>query len=257
MSRARGTDYRIGTMSALIVVPSRWGSTRFPGKALTPIAGDTLLGHVLRRVAGSKRATAVWVATDDERIAEEARRHGVGAVLPEGAFESGTDRIAAALPLIEKHETRSFDRVINVQGDEPLLDVRSVDAMIDVLEESGIDITTLCCPLATEEEMTDPNVVKVVLDERGNALYFSRAPIPHGSWRSGRRHIGVYGYQSASLRRFSALAPAELERVERLEQLRALVNGFTIRVLETNAPHVGVDRPEDVRKVEQLLARLD
>lgn len=244
-------------MSALIVIPSRWASTRFPGKPLAPIAGDTLLGHVLRRVSTSKRASAVWVATDDPRIAAEAERHGVGAVLPEGSFESGTDRIAAALPLIEAREARSFPQVINVQGDEPLLEIGSVDAMIATLEQSEIDVTTLCCPLAGEEEMADPNVVKVVLDARGNALYFSRAPIPHGSWQLGRRHIGVYGYQTASLRRFAALAPTALERVERLEQLRALENGFTIRVLATEAPHVGVDRPEDVRRVEQELARLD
>lgn len=243
-------------MSALIVVPSRWGSTRFPGKPLAPIAGNTLLGHVLRRVSTSERASAVWVATDDARIAAEAERHGVGAVLPEGSFESGTDRIAAALPLIEAKEGRSFQRVINVQGDEPLLEIRSVDAIIAALEQSEIDIVTLCCPLAGEEEMADPNVVKVVLDARANALYFSRAPIPHGPWQQGRRHIGVYGYQAGALRRFAALAATDLERAERLEQLRALENGFTIRVLETDAPHVGVDAPEDVRKVEQELARL-
>ncbi len=173
-----------------------------------------------------------------------------------GTFESGTDRIAAALEHIEAAAGHRFDQVINVQGDEPLLDVGAVDAMIAILQESHVDIATLCCPLASEEEYLDANVVKVVLDSAGDAMYFSRAPIPAGGWELARRHIGVYGYQRLALSRFAALPQTELEQAERLEQLRALVNRFTIRVLETDAPHLGVDRPEDVRKIEQELARL-
>lgn len=243
-------------MNAVIVIPSRWGSTRFPGKPLTPIAGRSLIARVLERARGSEQAAAVWVATDDRRIADEVDREGGRFVMPEGEFSTGTDRIAASLPLIERAEGRSFDQVINVQGDEPLLDIRSVDAMIRVLQSTSVDITTLCCPLGSEEEFLDPNVVKVVLSRQGNALYFSRSPVPHGRWEAGRRHIGVYGFQSDSLRRFAALPPSELEAAERLEQLRALENGFTIRVLETEAPHLGVDRPEDVRKIELELAKL-
>jgi 3-deoxy-manno-octulosonate cytidylyltransferase (CMP-KDO synthetase) len=128
--------------------------------------------------------------------------------------------------------------------------------MIAVLQQSDIDIATLCCPLASDEEYRDPNVVKVVLDGQGNALYFSRAPIPAGGWELARRHIGVYGYQRLALSRFASLPQVSLEKAERLEQLRALFNGFTIRVLETDAPHLGVDRPEDVRRIEEELARL-
>jgi 3-deoxy-manno-octulosonate cytidylyltransferase (CMP-KDO synthetase) len=243
-------------MDALIVIPARWASTRFPGKPLAMIAGETLLGRVIERAKQSKRAAAVWVATDDDRIANEAIRHGIHATMPGGVFETGTDRIAAALAHIEGAVGHRFSQVINVQGDEPLLDVRTVDAMIEVLQNEGVDMTTLCCPLASAEEFDDPNVVKVVLDAKRNALYFSRAPIPAGAWNLARRHVGVYGYQRLALSRYAALPPVAIEQAERLEQLRALANGFTIRVLETDAPHLGVDRPEDVRKIEEELARL-
>ncbi len=244
-------------MQAVIVIPARWGATRFPGKPLAPIAGETLIAHVIRRASASHRATAVWVATDDDRIAAEAERCGARAAMPDGEFASGTDRIATALRDIESSTGRTYDQIINVQGDEPLLDLRSVDAMIAALQATpAIDIATLCCPLSNEDEYADQNVVKVVVDRAGDALYFSRAPIPSGGPGAAHRHIGVYGYQRAALLRFSALEPTPLERAERLEQLRALENGFTIRVLETDAPHLGVDRPEDVRKIEQELARL-
>ncbi|HSN69321.1 MAG TPA: 3-deoxy-manno-octulosonate cytidylyltransferase [Thermoanaerobaculia bacterium] len=243
-------------MDALIVIPARWASTRFPGKPLAKIAGETLLGHVIRRAKESKRTRSVWVATDDDRIAEEAIRHGVHATMPPGDFETGTDRIAAALHHIEASVGHDFDQIVNVQGDEPLLDIASVDALIDALQEKTVDIATLCCAIRTEEEYLDPNVVKVVVDRDGFALYFSRAPIPSGGWAPARRHVGVYGYQRLALSRFAALPHAEIEKAERLEQLRALVNGLTIRVLETDAPHLGVDRPEDVRRIEEELARL-
>jgi 3-deoxy-manno-octulosonate cytidylyltransferase (CMP-KDO synthetase) len=243
-------------MEALIVIPARWGSTRFPGKPLTLIAGETLIAHVIRRAQGSKRAAAIWVATDDERIAAEAVRHGARAAMPPGAFESGTDRIAAALGEIEAAAGHRFDQVVNVQGDEPLLDAGAVDALIGALQANAVDIATLCCPITSEEEQHDPNVVKVVLDAAGDAMYFSRAPIPAGGWITARRHVGVYAYQRDALSRFAALPQTHLEQTERLEQLRALVNGFTIRVLETDAPHLGVDRPEDVQRIEQELARV-
>ncbi|HUP64061.1 MAG TPA: 3-deoxy-manno-octulosonate cytidylyltransferase [Thermoanaerobaculia bacterium] len=244
-------------MEAVIVIPSRWGSTRFPGKPLAQIAGKTLIAHVIARAKKARRAAAVWVATDDPRIADEAVANGARAVMPAGDHQSGTDRIAAAIAQIEESEGKSFSQVINVQGDEPLLDADLVDRMIAVLQSETIDIATLSCPLLSEAEHRDPNVVKVVVDQRGNALYFSRAPIPAGEWSAGRRHIGVYGFQTTSLRRFASLPPSSLEVNECLEQLRALENGFTIRVLETDAPHPGVDRPEDVQKIERELAGHD
>ena len=240
-------------MRSVIVIPARWASTRFPGKPLAPIAGVSLIRRVYDRAAGSQRANAVCVATDDERIFEHVTGFGGRCVRPEGNFATGTDRIAAALPLIEQLESAPFDVVVNVQGDEPLIDISSVDALIARLEQSPVGIATLACPLETDEELHAGDVVKVVTDSVGNALYFSRAPI--GSRETALRHIGVYAYRRAAIERFVALAPSPLERAESLEQLRALQNGMRIAVTRTAKPHLGVDRPEDVARVEAELAR--
>lgn len=237
-------------MRAVIVIPARWASTRFPGKPLAAIAGVSLIQRVYERAALSERADAVYVATDDDRIASHVAGFGGRVVRPSGVFATGTDRIAAALPLFGE----TYDRVVNVQGDEPLIDVRSIDRIIEALEVS--DMATLACPIDSDDEYTSRDVVKVVTDLSGNALYFSRAPIPHGSRLLARRHIGLYGYQSHVLRALSAMAPSPLETAESLEQLRALQNGFKIQVLHTDKPHLGVDRPEDVLRVESELAKL-
>lgn len=219
------------------------------------IAGVSLIQRVYERSVMSKRAVAVYVATDDERIAEHVRSFS-GRCVMTGEAETGTDRIAKALSAIERETAESYDQVINVQGDEPLIDMTSVDAMIDTLQAEPVDIVTLSAPLHSEEELRAPDIVKVVTDLRGNALYFSRAPIPHGTLALARRHVGLYGYQTAVLKQFASLEPTPLEKSEKLEQLRALQNGYRIRVLHTSAPHLGVDRPEDVAKVEGELAKL-
>jgi 3-deoxy-manno-octulosonate cytidylyltransferase (CMP-KDO synthetase) len=243
-------------MNAAIVIPARWGSTRFPGKPLVPIAGVSLIERVYRRAAGSQRADAVYVATDDERILAHVAGFGGKVVRPEGDFATGTDRIAAAVPLIESMEGRMFAQIVNVQGDEPLIDIGNVDALIDALRRDGAPaMATLACPLADDEEYFSRDVVKVVSDGRGDALYFSRAAIPHGSRALARRHIGVYAYQRAALDAFVRLPPSALEAAESLEQLRALENGLKIRVVQTSQPHLGVDRPEDVQRVENELAK--
>jgi 3-deoxy-manno-octulosonate cytidylyltransferase (CMP-KDO synthetase) len=239
-------------MRAVIVIPARWASTRFPGKPLAPIAGVSLIRRVYERAARSQAAQAVFVATDDERIRAHVAEFGGNVVQPEGDFHTGTDRIAAALPLIE-NGTQPFDLVINVQGDEPLIDIATVDALIRKLSTSISGMATLACPLESEEEFLARDVVKVVTDNLGNALYFSRAPI--GSREIALRHIGVYAYRRAVLQRFVELPPSPLERAESLEQLRAIQNGIRIAVLETDKPHLGVDRPEDVARVEAELAR--
>jgi len=197
----------------------------------------------------SRRASTVFVATDDDRIAEHVTSFGGRVVRPEGDFQSGTDRIAASLDLLDQ----PYDIIVNVQGDEPLIDIASVDTIIDVLARSGVDIATLACPIESDEEYRSRDVVKVVADREGNALYFSRAPIPYGSREAARRHVGLYGYQTPVLRALSKIPPSELERAESLEQLRALQNGYRIRVIQTVAPHLGVDRPEDVARVEAAL----
>ena len=239
-------------MKAVIVIPARYGSTRFPGKPLVPIAGISLIQRVHDRAKKSERAEAVYVATDDDRIFEHVRGFGGNVVKPEGDFQTGTDRIAAALPLIEA-TAGTFDVIVNVQGDEPLIDIAEVDALIDRLANSDADIGTLACPLETDEEFANRDVVKVVVDDFGNALYFSRAPI--GSRTTALRHIGVYAYRREAITRFVSLPQSTLERAESLEQLRGLQQRFKIVVLQTSKPHLGVDRPEDVFRVENELAK--
>lgn len=235
----------------MIVIPARWASSRFPGKPLAPIAGVSLIQRVYERARQSGRATEVYVATDDARIAEHVRGFGGNVVEPAGDFQSGTDRIAAALPLIGGEP---FDIVVNVQGDEPLIDIEAVDRLIRKLETTISGMCTLASPLETDEEFQARDVVKVVTDVVGNALYFSRAPI--GSREVALRHIGVYAYRRAALERFVSLPPSPLEQAESLEQLRAVQSGMKIAVLRTAKAHVGVDRPEDVARVESELARL-
>jgi len=232
-------------MKSVIVIPARWASSRFPGKPLAMIAGVSLIQRVYERAAKSKRASAVFVATDDDRIADHIASFGGRFVRPEGEFQSGTDRIAASLDLLPEN----YDQVINVQGDEPIIDVDSIDAVISVLQDPSVDMATLSTPMPTDDERQSRDVVKVVTALSGDALYFSRAPLA-----GAQRHVGMYGYQTHVLRALAALPPSPLELAESLEQLRALQNGFKIRVVQTTKPHLGVDRPEDVARVEHELA---
>ena len=217
------------------------------------IAGVSLIQRVYERAALCARAAAVYVATDDDRIADHVTSFGGRVVRPEGEFQSGTDRIAASLDLLDQE----YEHVVNVQGDEPLIDVSSIDKIFVTLAMSGVDMATLSCPIETDEEFQSRDVVKVVTAVDGDALYFSRAPIPFGSRSIAQRHIGLYGYQAGVLRSLAMLPPSSLERAESLEQLRALQNGFKIRVVQTDKPHLGVDRPEDVARVESELAKSD
>ena len=233
-------------MNAAIVIPARWASTRFPGKPLAMIAGVSLIQRVYERALQCRRASRVYVATDDDRIADHVASFGGRVVRPRGEFATGMDRIAAALDLLDG----SFDQIINVQGDEPLIDTGSVDHVIEVLQTTNADIATLACPLESDEELRSRDVVKVVTALNGDALYFSRAPMA-----GALHHIGLYGYQTAVLRRVASLPPSPLERAESLEQLRALQNGLKIRVVQTTKAHLGVDRPEDIARVENELAK--
>lgn len=241
-------------MRSVIVVPARYGSTRFPGKPLVPIAGMSLIQRVYERAVRSRRANAVYVATDDDRIFGHVAEFGGKVVRPDGDFATGTDRIAASLPIIEELEQSPFDFIVNVQGDEPLIDISAVDTLIDRLAESGAAIATLACPLESDEELHSRDVVKVVTGIDGTALYFSRAAI--GSRTTSMRHIGVYAYRREAIERFVSLPQSPLERAESLEQLRALQHGLKIVVSHTSKPHLGVDRPEDVARVEIELAKL-
>jgi 3-deoxy-manno-octulosonate cytidylyltransferase (CMP-KDO synthetase) len=236
-------------MRAIIVIPARYASTRFPGKPLALIAGVSLIQRVYERATRTRRAVEVYVATDDARIAEHVRAFGGKVLMPEGDFPTGTDRIAAAMRMLDE----PADLIVNVQGDEPLIDIAEVDALIDLMQRSAADIGTLACPLRNDDELLARDVVKAVVALDGTALYFSRAPV--GSRETALRHIGVYAFRREALERFVALPPSPLERAESLEQLRALQHGFKIVVSQTNQPHHGVDRPEDVARIESELAQ--
>lgn len=245
-------------MSRIVgVIPARWGSTRFPGKPLAPIAGKPLLAWVVERTRLAGRLDAILVATDDERIAALARSCGVAVAMTRSDHPSGTDRIAEAL------QGDSADIVINVQGDEPLMDPDLVNSIAAALSDAREwDMATAAAPLTDEQALRNPDVVKVVRADDGRALYFSRAPIPFerdappGQTPSPGgylRHIGIYGYRRDFLERLVRQPPCRLELMEKLEQLRALNLGGRIRVLDDPGHGIGVDSPEDVPRAEALL----
>jgi 3-deoxy-manno-octulosonate cytidylyltransferase (CMP-KDO synthetase) len=249
-----------------VLIPARLASTRLPDKPLADIAGRPMVVHVAER-AGRSGAAAVVVAADDRRILDACTARGVRAVLTRSDHASGSDRLAEACELLG---LAGDDIVVNVQGDEPLIAPQLVrDVAQLAAERADCVMSTAAHPIGNAEEWRNPNVVKVVLDRRGVALYFSRAPIP--CWRDGPRmaeglpvpatepaplrHIGLYGYRAGFLRSFPQLPPAPLERTEALEQLRALWHGHRIAVHVTaEAPGPGVDTPEDLARVRALYA---
>lgn len=256
------TRMAAATASFRIVVPARYASTRLPGKPLADIAGEPMVVRVARRALRSG-AAGVWIATDDERVAAAAREHGLEAVMTRADHASGTDRIAE---VAQRLGWGDEDVIVNVQGDEPLIDPSLVAAVASALHgDTDAAMATAAHPLRGAEEFFNPNVVKVVCDARGRALYFSRAPIPwdrDGFARSrdalapelpALRHIGLYAYRVGFLRRFGELAPAPLEGCEALEQLRALWHGHAIQVvIAASAPAPGVDTPEDLDRVRRV-----
>lgn len=234
---------------ALIVIPARYGSTRFPGKPLVEISGTPMIVRVARRAAAVRGAAGPVVATDDRRILEVVRAAGFEAEMTARSHRSGTARAA------ETAARRRFAIVVNVQGDEPLLPVAAVERLIAAMRaDRRIVMATLAAPCADRVAAARPDVVKVAVDRSGDALYFSRAPIPYGSG-TFLQHIGVYAYRRKFLLRYAALPRGPLEIREGLEQLRAIENGFAIRVVRCRARSCGVDRPGDVKRVEKRLAR--
>ena len=244
-------------MDAVVLIPARYASTRLPGKMLLSRTGKPLIRHTIESVRPARRVERVVVATDDERIAEAARAAGAEAVQTRADHASGSDRLAEAVERLGLEEDRI---IVNVQGDEPELPPGLVDRLVERLEGSDAPMATLCAPLS-EEEASDANRVKVVLDGAGQALYFSRAAIPHDRDGEGavRRflHLGVYAYRAGFLRTFAGLPPTPLERAEKLEQLRALEHGYRIAVAVVEYDGVGVDTSEDYdRFVERVRSRL-
>jgi len=240
-------------VTAIAVIPARYAATRFPGKLLADLNGKPLIQHTWERARKLASVSRVLVATDDERISQAVLGFGGEVVMTRADHPSGTDRVA------EVARTTSSDLVVNVQGDEPLIDTKSVDELIRTMSrEPAIVMGTLAHPINQESELASPHVVKVVADQEGFALYFSRAPIPFARSEGKHpplRHIGLYVYRRDFLLTLTALAPSPLELTEGLEQLRALEHGYRIRVLISPTPSFGVDTPEDLIRVRELLAK--
>jgi 3-deoxy-manno-octulosonate cytidylyltransferase (CMP-KDO synthetase) len=243
--------------SVLAVIPARFHSTRLPGKILADIAGKPMIEHVYRRAAAASHVHAVIVATDDERITAAVRAFGGAALMTRADHVSGTDRIAEVVSGL------ACRAVVNVQGDEPLIEPETIDAAIaPLLADASVEMSTLSRPFQSLEEFKSPHVVKVVTNLSGDALYFSRAPIPASAPSAAlgssapsvaRAHVGLYVYRRETLLKLAAAPAAPLEIEESLEQLRALAHGIRIRVVETRHVAAGVDTPEDLDRVRQMM----
>lgn len=236
------------------IIPSRWGSSRFPGKPLHLLAGKPLIQHVWERCLQCSQLDDLHIATDDPRIADAAESFGARAIMTSPAHPTGSDRLAEAIQQLP-HTTH----IVNIQGDEPLIDPALIDQLASLMRtEPALDMATASNPLdPNDPSITDPNVVKVVTTLDGRALYFSRSPIPYFREQvdglHAQRHKGIYAYHRAFLERFVTWKPSPLERAESLEQLRALEHGAAIKVISTNDRSPGVDTPEQAREVEQIL----
>jgi len=240
----------------VVVIPARYASSRLPGKPLVSLAGQPMIQRVYARAKLSKQTGRVIVATDDERIVKAVQEFGGEARMTRPDHRTGTERVAE----VAAHETG--DVFVNVQGDEPLLDPAAIDTAVDaLLAEPQAAIATVATPIKTPGDIMDPNVCKVVLDFDENALYFSRAPIPWvrdtGSHVQARhlKHLGLYVFRRDALLEYPTLPQGDLERLEQLEQLRWLENGWKIRVAEVEHDAISVDVPEDVARVEKLLQK--
>ena len=241
-------------MKSLIVIPARYGASRFPGKSLARIQGRPMIQWVWEAACKSRLTEQVVVATDDDRIADVAAKFGADVVMTKKSHRSGTDRMAE---VADKIPAQLY---VNVQGDEPLLSASAVDDLIRaMMENPRVPIGTLAHPIETEAEWRSPEVVKVVRNRHHEALYFSRSPLPFQRTFNPRtplwRHVGIYAFRARALATFVSLKPSALEIAESLEQLRALEYGLTIQVIETKYRCLGVDTPADLAKVEALLAR--
>ncbi len=250
------------------IIPSRFGSSRFPGKPLAMLAGKPLVAWVVAAVKRARRLDEVLVATDDERIVRAVEAYGGRAVMTPSELPSGTDRIACAAKNFLGGDFADDDILVNIQGDEPLIDPALIDALVMKLQGGSYEMATAVTPIRSAKDYAAKTVVKVVLAADDSALYFSRSPIPCDRDRALAdadftaapdslyvRHLGIYAYRGGFLKRYVAESPCALEQTEKLEQLRALWMGAKIAVVRTEDEGVGVDTPEDAERVAALLAQ--
>ena len=243
-------------MKTVGIIPARYGSSRFPGKPLAMIKGKTMIQRVCEQTWKSKLDDVV-VATDDIRIADEVLKFGGKYVMTDPRHQSGTDRCCEALEILEEH----YDAVINIQGDEPFIDPQHINLLVDMISRDDTQLASLVKRIDDEEELFGSNKVKVVMDKSGNALYFSRNPIPymrnvaHEKWLQKGcfyQHLGIYAYKAATLRQIATMQPTALELAESLEQLRWLENGLSIRMAIVEASSLAIDSPADLAKAIEM-----
>jgi 3-deoxy-manno-octulosonate cytidylyltransferase (CMP-KDO synthetase) len=243
-------------MKILGIIPARYASTRFPGKPLTLIDGKPMVRHVYEQAIKAKSLTEVYVATDDKRIEDTVLGFGGKVIMTSDKARSGTDRCMEAVKILEK-QGKSFNVVTNVQGDEPYIHPEQIDLIASCFSDPKLDIATLAIKLKSEEELFNPNIIRVVFDVYKNALYFSRNPVPYvrnfekKDWLTNHqyyKHIGIYAYRPDILRQITMLETSFLEQAESLEQLRWLENGYPIHVEITEFESIAVDTPDDLLK---------
>ena len=243
-------------MKKIVIIPSRYGSSRFPGKPLALICGKPMIQWVYENVSRVDGIDGVYVATDDQRILEAVKSFGGKALMTAATHTCGTDRLAECADILSLNED---DIVLNIQGDEPLIRPEMVQDLISIFEDESVYMGTLKKRIETDEELNNPNVVKVINDVNGDAIYFSRYTLPYerdGIHRTHYKHVGTYGYKVWFLKKYSTMPKTELEMAESLEQLRVIENGLKIRVKETEWQTVGVDTPEQISLVEEQLKKL-
>ncbi len=243
-------------MQAVIVIPARYGSSRLPGKPLAHIQGKPLIVRVLEQAQETTNFSHVVIATDDLRIADAVEKAGGEAIMTSAEHQSGTDRVAEVCEQME-----DADIIVNLQGDEPFINPRDLDNVAEALaKDPQAEMASLKQPILDERDFFDPNVVKVVCDDRGYALYFSRAGIPYhraGNFVGAYRHVGVYAYRREFLLSFAAHHKTVLEDREGLEQLRALTMGAKIRMIDAHSRSIGIDTPEDLERAQHVAAETD
>ena len=232
------------------VIPARFGSTRLPGKPLADIAGKPMIQRVYERVTNAKKPEVLIVATDDQRVYDAVQSFGGTVVMTDANHPTGTDRLAEVA-----QQYTDLDVIINVQGDEPMIDANLIDQLAELFEsDDALQMATVATPLL-EEEYDEPSAVKVILNKRNDAMYFSRSLIPyprHDFVNTPLKHIGIYAYRRQFLLDYAKMEPTAAEQTESLEQLRALENGFAIRVITTDKRFIGVDTPEDLARVNAI-----